>query len=163
MTFAHILAQTSLGWVISKLSISWDEITLYRCLSGQLSRFFIFRFVPGFWSYQKEQVKGWSRIRPHLRISLLQVCITSQLWPPVWGYDKSICCQGYHQVAGASNRWYPWQRIGLSSAHTAGHSWEVMYSWNREILKGGWILDQPLTCSLLLKCNLMLAMSPLWD
>ncbi len=52
MTYAHILAQTSLG------SISWDEITLYRCLSGQLSRFFIFRVVPGFWSYQKFALKG---------------------------------------------------------------------------------------------------------
>ncbi len=30
----------------------------------------------------------------------------------------------------------------------AGHSWEVMYKCNRDILKGGQILDQPLTCSL---------------
>ena len=30
--------------------ISWDEITLYRCLSGQLSRFSIFCIVHGFWS-----------------------------------------------------------------------------------------------------------------
>ena len=36
-----------------KLSISLDKKTLYRCLSGQLSRFFIFQVVPGFWSYQK--------------------------------------------------------------------------------------------------------------
>ena len=50
----------------------------------------------------KEQVKGWSRIRPPLRISLLQVYIASQLWPPVWDDDKSIRCQGYHQFAAAS-------------------------------------------------------------
>ncbi len=34
----------------SKLSISWDEMILYRCLSGQLSRFSIFCIVHGFWS-----------------------------------------------------------------------------------------------------------------
>ncbi len=43
ITYAHILAQTSLGWVIitqKYFSISWDEITLYRCLSGQKFSFF---------------------------------------------------------------------------------------------------------------------------
>ena len=60
----------------------------------------------------KEQVKGWSSIRPPLRISLLQLYIS--LYQYVYG-----------------------------------HSWEVMYSCNREILKGGPILHQPLTCSFL--------------
>ena len=45
----------------------------------------------------KEHVKGWSRIRPALRISLLQIYITSQLGPPVWDVDKPIRCQGYHE------------------------------------------------------------------
>ncbi len=37
----------------------------------------------------KEQVMVWSRIRPPLRISLLEVYITSQLWPPVWDDDTA--------------------------------------------------------------------------
>ncbi len=41
----------------SKLSISWDEITLYRCLSGHLSRFSIFCIVHGFWSSGKFALK----------------------------------------------------------------------------------------------------------
>ena len=42
--------------------------------------------------WPKEHVKGWSRIRPPLRSSLLEVYITSQLWPPVWDDGKSLCC-----------------------------------------------------------------------
>ncbi len=32
--------------------------------------------------------------------------------------------------------------------HTGGHSWDAVYTSSREILKGGRILDQALTCSL---------------
>ncbi len=35
-------------------------ITLYRCLSGQLSRFFIFHVVSEFWSYQKFALKRYA-------------------------------------------------------------------------------------------------------
>ena len=73
--------------------------------------------------WHKEQVKVWSRIRPPLIISLLQVYITSQLWPPVWDDDKSIRCQGYHQFAAAS---CIASRISISqnrNGYSGGYAW----------------------------------------
>ncbi len=117
------------------------------------------------WSLRsKEQVKGWSRIRPPLIISLFQLYITSQLWlcGVGWWQVKTlpgvspVCWPSMHSLQNIlepmhdapANRCYPWQRLDLSSSLTGGHSWEVMYTCSSEILKGGRILDQPWTCSL---------------
>ncbi len=73
----------------------------------------------GIYFNREEQVKGWSRIHPSLRISLF-----SYTFPAM--------------TSGVGS-WLPCNHI---------HALTVMYSWNREILKDGRILDQPLTCSL---------------
>ncbi len=52
-------------------------------------KYFGMGFSTNWYIWSKEHVKGWSRIRPPLIISLLEVYITSQLWPPVGDYDKS--------------------------------------------------------------------------
>ncbi len=93
------------------------------------------------WNCFKERVMGWSRITQlseflYYRYTLLP------------SYDLQCGMMTSQEAAKSTTGWYPWERLDLSSFQTAGHSWEVIYSWNREILKGGGILDQPLTWSL---------------
>ncbi len=106
----------------------------------------------------KSSMVSWHALSPSY------ACVSPNRSSITVGKSKSGFGQGFAHLLGKLS-YIPWHDLSnathLSSSHTGGHSWDVMYTSSREILKGGRILDQTMTCSFQLhfKIHVMLYMS----